>query len=121
MKNGVSTVPCGVVSFPRRAPVASVAATSNEKFTGPVYQGAKWHSHFRLCVHATQCRSDTRAFSRSAPTVAQPFWLCIHRTHCRSNAAHVSVPLRELCALCGKPWLSFPHDNINARPTFNTT
>ena len=38
MKKGVSTVPCGVVRRPRRAPDGSVFATSNEKFTLKVYQ-----------------------------------------------------------------------------------
>jgi hypothetical protein len=36
MKNGVSTTPCGVVNFPRRAPVGSVLTTANEKFTPSV-------------------------------------------------------------------------------------
>src|SRR5258708_40004041 len=38
MNTGVSIVPCGVANRPRRAPPASVFATSNEKFTSSVYQ-----------------------------------------------------------------------------------
>src|SRR5258708_16410050 len=38
MNTGVSIVPCGVANRPRRAPPASVFATSNEKFTPRVYQ-----------------------------------------------------------------------------------
>ena len=38
MNTGVSTMPCGVINFPCRAPVGSVFATSNEKVTQKVYQ-----------------------------------------------------------------------------------
>src|SRR5579859_1507660 len=44
MKNGVCTVPWGVVSTPRRAPVGSVFVTSNEKLTLRVYQ-EKMNAH----------------------------------------------------------------------------
>src|SRR5216684_796120 len=43
MKNGVSTVPWGVVRRPRRAPDGSVFATSNEKLTRRVYQERDWN------------------------------------------------------------------------------
>jgi hypothetical protein len=36
IKNGVSTVPCGVVSLPRRPPAGSVLLFSNEKSTPAV-------------------------------------------------------------------------------------
>src|SRR6476660_5319774 len=50
MKNGVSTEPCGVVRRPRRAPVGSVFAISNEKriFAGHLTEGQKCLSPFSV-------------------------------------------------------------------------
>jgi hypothetical protein len=50
MNTGVSTGPCGVVRRPRRAPVASVAVTSNEKLTLRVYQE-------KINAHPTRTRT----------------------------------------------------------------
>src|SRR5260370_38186240 len=38
MKNGVSTVPCGVVRRPRRAPGGALFVKANDKLTKRVYQ-----------------------------------------------------------------------------------
>src|SRR5580693_10647591 len=52
MKNGVLTAPCGVCKTPRRAPVASVLVTSNEKLTRQAYQRK---------IHASMVNRKTKA------------------------------------------------------------
>jgi hypothetical protein len=54
MNTGVSIVPCGVVSRPRRAPVESVLTTSNEEFTPSVYQEKMKAHPTRITTNAAQ-------------------------------------------------------------------
>src|ERR1700730_2842154 len=72
IKNGVSTVPCGVVSRPRRAPVGSVFATAKEKSTASVYQHHPVDQE-KMNAHPTRNTTKTAQTVKATENVLPPF------------------------------------------------
>src|SRR5215470_5882946 len=69
MNTGVSIAPCGVLRRARRAPVASVRKTSNEKFTPPVYQQQSHQEKIqaRPILHTTKTPQTASTMANALP------------------------------------------------------